>query len=194
MKKILFLLLLIIAAAVGARTQTPIEKSEVLMGQAQAGANATMTSPVPGASMPGQVDHGAQAVLPVPQQYLQGLPETKGVISWNLLGKVTTVKDKNRLVPQFEPAVTALDQTEVKVQGFMMPLDPGEKQKHFLLTAMPQTCAFCLPGGPESIVEVKTKAPIKYGFEPLLLSGKLAVLKSDPMGVYYRLTDAVAVK
>ena len=51
-----------------------------------------------------------------------------------------------------------------------------------------------LPGGPESMVEVKTKAPVKYTFEPMVLSGKLAILKDDPTGVFYRLTDAVPAK
>ena len=41
----------------------------------------------------------------------------------------------------------------------MMPLEPGERQKHFLLTSVPLTCSFCVPGGPESMVEVKTKMP-----------------------------------
>jgi hypothetical protein len=56
---------------------------------------------------------------------------------------------------------------------------------------MPQTCAFCMPGGPESLVEVKSKTPIKYTFEPVVVIGKLAVLKDDPTGVFYRLTEAV---
>jgi hypothetical protein len=29
----------------------------------------------------------------------------------------------------------------------------GDKQKHFVLTAMPRTCAFYLPGGPEALAE-----------------------------------------
>ena len=79
----------------------------------------------------------------------------------------------------------------VKIQGFMMPLDMGEKQARFILSALPPSCSFCLPGGPEQMVEVQAKTPVKYGFEPILLTGKLAVLKDDPMGLYYRLTDAV---
>ena len=86
--------------------------------------------------------------------------------------------------------MAALDQKEVKVQGFMMPLQIGDKQSHFVLSAMPQSCSFCLPGGPESMVEVKTKTPVKYTFEPVVVTGKLAVLKDDPTGVFYRLTDA----
>ena len=44
----------------------------------------------------------------------------------------------------------------------MMPLEMGDKQTHFMLSAMPQSCAFCLPGGPEQLVEIKTKTPVKY--------------------------------
>jgi hypothetical protein len=106
---------------------------------------------------------------------------------------VQPVKVKDRVVPQFSDGVLKLNATEVKLQGFMMPLEMGDKQKHFVLTAMPMTCAFCLPGGPESLVEVRTKTPVKYTFDPILLSGKLAVLKDDANGLYYRLIDAVQV-
>ena len=120
------------------------------------------------------------------------LPELKGVVSWKTLAEVTPVKQKDRFVPQFSKGITGLDKKEVKLQGFMMPLDMGEKQKRFLLVALPPSCAFCLPGGPEQMVEVVAKSPVKYGFDPIVLSGKLAVLTDDPMGLYYRLTDAVA--
>lgn len=119
------------------------------------------------------------------------LPELKGVVSWKTLGEVKPVKQKDKFVPEFAKSVAALDKKEVKLQGFMMPLDMGEKQARFILTALPPSCSFCLPGGPEQMVEVQAKSPVKYGFEPILLTGKLAVLKDDPMGLYYRLTDAV---
>jgi len=144
-----------------------------------AGAYAQAPSAPPGAMDPSQV---------------KPLPDRKDVVSWKVLSQVELVKQKDRYVPQFAAAVAALDQKEVKVQGFMMPLQMGDKQSHFVLTAMPQSCAFCLPGGPESMVEVKTKAPVKYTFEPMVLSGKLAILKDDPTGVFYRLTDAVPAK
>jgi hypothetical protein len=124
---------------------------------------------------------------------MKPLPEVKGVVSWKTLGQVELVKVKDRVVPQFSDGVLKMNATEVKLQGFMMPLEMGDKQKHFVLTAMPQTCSFCLPGGPESLVEVRTKTPVKYTFEPVVLSGKLAVLKDDANGLFYRLTDAVQV-
>jgi hypothetical protein len=130
----------------------------------------------------------AAAQVPAP------LPERKDVVSWRLLAQVELVKVKDRFQPQFSAGVAALDAKEVKLQGFMMPLEMGEKQSHFVLSATPQDCAFCMPGGPESLVEVKAKQPIAYGMAPLVLTGRLAVLKDDPSGVFYRLTDAVPVK
>jgi len=124
----------------------------------------------------------------------QTLPDRKDVVSWKLLAQVELVKVKDRYQPQFAAGVAALDAKEVKVQGFMMPLEMGDKQSHFILSSTPQSCAFCMPGGPESLVEVKTKKPMAYGMEPVVLTGKLAVLRDDPAGVFYRLTDAAPAK
>jgi hypothetical protein len=128
-----------------------------------------------------------------PNQF-KPLPERSDVLPWKLFSQVELVKQKDRYVPKFAAEVAALDKKEVKIQGFMMPLQMGDKQTHFVLTAMPQSCSFCLPGGPESMVEVKSKNAVKYTFEPIVLSGKLAILKDDPTGVFYRLTDAVQSK
>ena len=136
----------------------------------------------------------AAGLLAAATALAQALLERKDVVSWKLLSQVELVKVKERFQPQFSAGVAALDAKEVRVQGFMMPLEMGDKQSHFILSATPQDCAFCMPGGPESLVEVKTKQPLAYGLAPVVLSGRLAVLKDDPTGVFYRLTDAVPVK
>ena len=97
-------------------------------------------------------------------------------------------------MPVFPAPVLALHQRSQRIQGFMMPLEPGEKQTHFLLSSVPMTCGFCVPGGPESMVEVKTKPPVKYSMEPVVVEGRFLVLADDPYGLYYRMTDAVPVK
>ncbi len=147
---------------------------------------------VPGKALYAKDPAGMDASIQVPPEYLKPLPELKGVVSWKTLGQVTPVRQQDRFIPRFSRDVSALDKKEIKLQGFMMPLDMGEKQKRFLLVAMPPTCAFCLPGGPDQLVEVLAKTPVKYGFEPIVVTGKFVVLKDDPMGLYYRLTDAVA--
>jgi hypothetical protein len=111
-----------------------------------------------------------------------------------VLTDVKTKVEKNRILPVFSSPVMALNQKSQRIQGFMMPLEPGEKQKHFLLSSVPLSCSFCVPGGPESMVEVKTRTPVKYSLEPVVVEGVFAVLKDDPYGLYYRISDATPVK
>jgi len=128
--------------------------------------------------------------LPIDPTLLNNLPELKGVVSWNTLGQVKTKTVGKRVVPDFSAQVIALDKREVKLQGFMLPIETGEVHDHFLLTMQPPHCPFCLSLGPEYIVEVRAQSPIKHTFEPIILSGRLAVLNEDPFGLYYRLTSA----
>ena len=116
------------------------------------------------------------------------------VIPWSVLTDVKTKTEKNRIVPVFTASQMALRQKTQRIQGFMMPLEPGTSQRHFLLSSVPLTCAFCTPGGPESMVEVRTKTPVKYGMEPVVVEGKFLVLNDDSFGLYYRMLDAVSVK
>jgi hypothetical protein len=118
------------------------------------------------------------------------LPEMEGVVSWKTLAQVEPVKQGNKMVPQFSKEILGLDAKPVRVQGFILPLDLGDQQHHFLLSAVPPHCPFCLPAGPDAIVEVMAKKRVEYGFEPIVMSGRFAVLKNDPAGVLYRLTDA----
>ena len=141
-----------------------------------------------------QSKFGQPPQAPAAQQAPAPLPERKDILSWRLLAQVELVKVKDRFQPQFAAGVAALDAKEVKIQGFMMPLEMGDKQSHFILSATPQDCAYCMPGGPEQMVEVRTKTAVKYTLEPVVLKGRMAVLKDDPTGVFYRLTDAVPAK
>lgn len=136
----------------------------------------------------------ADTASPPPSPYAaKPLPELKGVVSWKTLADVKTLKQKDRFIPDFGKSVSALDRKEIKLQGFMMPLEMGERQKRFLLVALPPSCSFCLPGGPDQIVEVRAKTPVKYDFEAIIVSGRFSVLRNDEMGLYYRMTDAVPV-
>lgn len=141
----------------------------------------------------------ANAVTPVPaagalMPASSFLPEKPGFTSWRLLAQVELVKQNSKMLPTFASNVTALDGKVIRVQGFMMPLDIGDKQRRFLLVAAPPHCSFCLPAGPDAMIEVRAKSDVRYGFDAVSLSGKLQVLKDDPAGLYYRLVDAVVAQ
>lgn len=170
--------------AAGLQAQT---LSSPVAGGAKPAAAATVA---PGFDLPvgqGAGVHGANSPFPP-------LSARNDVVPWSVLTAVKTKNEKNRILPVFTLDQMALNQKTQRIQGFMMPLDPGEKQKHFLLSSVPLTCAFCLPGGPESMVEVKTKTPVKYSMEPVVVEGRFLVLNDDAYGLYYRITDATSVK
>ncbi|TFY96582.1 DUF3299 domain-containing protein [Ramlibacter rhizophilus] len=143
------------------------------------------TPPAPFGSGPGV--HGANSPI-------APLPQRSDVVPWSVLTAVKSRTEKNRVLPQFQPQQLALDGTTQRIQGFMMPLEPGEKQRHFLVSSVPLTCSFCVPGGAESMVEVRTRTPVAYTQEPVTVEGRFATLRDDPMGLFYRLTDAALVK
>lgn len=150
---------------------------------------AQLSSPIAGG-----VPMGGGPGVHSPNSQFPPLQERSDVLPWSVLSGVKTKVVNKKVLPEFAPEVLALRDKVQRVHGFMMPLDPGEKQVHFLLTSVPLTCPFCMPGGPESMIEVKTKTPVKYTMEPVVVEGKLAVLADDAYGLYYRIADGTPVK
>jgi hypothetical protein len=163
-----------------------------VLGSQNVGAQTQLSSPLGNGST--GIAAGSGAGVHSPNSPIAPLVARSDVLPWSMLTDVKTKTVKNRILPVFTPQLQALNQKSQRIQGFMMPLDPGEKQKHFLISSVPLTCSFCLPGGPESMVEVRTKTPVPYSLEAVVVEGRFAVLADDPYGMYYRMTDAVAVK
>jgi hypothetical protein len=133
--------------------------------------------------------------------------DSRGILTWNALASVKTVRIDNvdnrlgakfqfRLDPVFSPEVRALNGRKVRLQGFMLPIEAGlAEHRHYLVSARPSNCDFCVPGGPESFAEVRAKSGARYTTEPVVVEGRLELLDyTDPSGVYYRLADAQLVE
>lgn len=127
-----------------------------------------------------------------PRSPFKPLQERADIVSWGLLSQVSVRAENKKIIPSFPAAVKALDRKTVKVQGFMMPLEVGDRQQHFLLSSVPTTCSFCVPAGPEGLVEVRTKKPVRYTLESIVVEGVLSVLNDDPYGLYYRVENGQA--
>lgn len=167
-------------------------------GRTAAAPGATSPAPVLSSPMPA----GATAGIPSgtgagyhnPNSPIAPLPQRNDVVPWSVLTDLTRKTTKDGIVPVFNEAQKGMDKSVQRIQGFMMPLDAKATQTHFLLTSVPMTCSFCLPGGPESMVEVKAKTPVRYSMEPVVVEGRFTVLTNDQYGLYYRVVDAVQVK
>jgi hypothetical protein len=130
---------------------------------------------------------------PPKSDHTAGQLEAAGVVPWYTLSKVSFVQRDGKSTLQFSEGIQALDGKEVKLRGYVTPLQLGSSQKHFLLSTKPPSCAFCIPAGADETVEVFCKTPVKYSLEPVTVAGTFAVLANDPGGLFYRMADAVPV-
>jgi len=116
-----------------------------------------------------------------------------GVVPWDTLSKVSFVEQNGKSVLQFGQGIQALDGKEVKLRGYITPLELGASQKHFLLSTKPPSCAYCLPAGADETVEVFSKNSVAYSLDPVTLAGRFAVVGDDAGGLFYRMADAEQV-
>lgn len=121
-------------------------------------------------------------------------PAPAGAVSWRTLGQVKTytevVKGESFVRPKFDKTIASLDGQEITIKGFMFPLEMAEKQSRFVLSAYPPSCPFCLPGEPSHLIEVNCAKPVAFTYNPVLIKGRLHLLRNDPYGLFYRMTGA----
>ncbi|HEX2545655.1 MAG TPA: DUF3299 domain-containing protein [Ramlibacter sp.] len=132
---------------------------------------------------------GAQA--PAPHDPLtQMLPDARGAVPWSLMSRTGIRKIDGKLGPDFPAGLKPLNGKLVKVQGYILPLEAGQAHRRFLLSAWSPSCPFCLTAGPEVMVEVKARTPVRHSLDPVVVQGRLALLNDDPSGMFFRLEDA----
>lgn len=125
-------------------------------------------------------------------------PTPPGGVAWSLLEstKETTRKDQNNMIrskPVFPAAVKALAGKRVKINGYMLPLENGASQKHFVLLAYPPDCPFHLNPLPMQFVEVRAAAPVKVSYDVRTIEGVLTLHGEDEQGIFYKFSDAKEV-
>ena len=116
-----------------------------------------------------------------------------GVVSWYTLAKVSYARLSDKTVLQFDDSINALGGKALKLRGFITPLVSTGDQRHFILSSKPPTCPYCLPAGPDEMVEIFCRQPVKYSFDPITVFGKFEILHDDASGFYYRMMDAEPV-
>jgi uncharacterized protein len=123
----------------------------------------------------------------------------EGVVGWDTLGNLDVTTEviaplQARFHTNYSKEIKALDGQQVKLMGFIYPLEGGLEHKRFLLTAWPPSCPFCLPAGPSQMVEVFCQEPVEFTEGAILMAGRFELLKDDPSGMYYRMQGAKEVE
>lgn len=120
-----------------------------------------------------------------------------GGTSWRVL-ETTRLNDrtdpKTKIIytrPIFPPAIRALAGKQIKVAGWMMPLENGARQKHFVLLGYPPGCPFHMHALPNQFIEVYAAVPIRVDeTNPTIVTGTLELTGQDESGIFYRLRNA----
>jgi uncharacterized protein len=155
-----------------------------------------------GTAAPAQAAAGEQELIDpdqIPSVHNTFYQVPDGVIGWDLLGEMDVEVEvlgplRSVFHVDYTDAVKALDGQEVRVMGFLFPLEGGLRHERFLLTAWPPSCPFCLPAGPSQMVEVLCEKPVDFSEGAILMAGTLSVLEDDPSGMYYRMENARLVE
>ena len=129
----------------------------------------------------------------------------EGAIDWKVLGTTKEIEahtktedgyDNQYSKPEFASEVRSLDGKEIKIKGYMFPLDGTEEQKLFLFGPFPLTCPYQYHVGPPLVLEVHAdNQPVKFDYEPVMMIGTLELVSDDPeYSIFYRLKNAKQVK
>ncbi|MFN7118780.1 MAG: hypothetical protein ACK4TA_18420 [Saprospiraceae bacterium] len=120
---------------------------------------------------------------------------------WKTLSKITFKKQYDEMlgfkvdVPVFSEDIKKLAGKEIKIKGYIIPVEGYKSHKEFIFSAFPYSmCFFCGGAGPETVMEVYAKEPIKYSAEAITLKGKLELNDSDVNRLIYTLKDVEMVK
>lgn len=120
--------------------------------------------------------------------------------TWKTLSKITFKKEYDEIMgfkvdkPVFSKEVTALENKVIEIKGYIIPVEGYKNHKEFVFSAFPYNmCFFCGGAGPETVMEVLSKEPVKYTAEAVTLRGKLQTNSDDINRLIYMLIDAELV-
>ena len=116
---------------------------------------------------------------------------------WKTLSKITYKKEYDEFLgfkidkPVFAKSVQDLEDTEVEVKGYIIPVEGYKSHTEFIFSAYPYNmCFFCGGAGPETVMEVESSIPVEYTAEQITLVGKLQLNPDDINRLMYLLVDA----
>ena len=119
---------------------------------------------------------GAHAQDPVEWEVLRG-------VDWEYAGGTYT--------PVFTDDVEQLNETTVRIKGYMIPIAVSTDTNRFLLSSQPsQGCPYCRPGGPSTLIEVRDDEAHEMTYDPLTVTGTLKLLKDGTSRLVYRIVEA----
>lgn len=119
------------------------------------------------------------------------LPQGKSQL-WATLrqSRIGVDEAKGMFTASHPAAVKALAGKAVSLPGFIMPLDAATRGNHFLLSKYTPVCAFCPPGEPNEVVEVRTRAPVAFTQKLVTVTGTFGLENKGENGLFFQMSGA----
>jgi uncharacterized protein len=132
------------------------------------------------------------------QDVWQPVKTPAGGTPWKLL-ETTKLNDRTAkdgviyTKPTFSPAIKALAGKQIKVAGYMMPLDSAVTQKRWVMLGYPPGCPFHMHALPNQYIEILSPAGVRTNETKVhIMTGTLQLTGYDESGIFYRLVNARA--
>jgi hypothetical protein len=120
---------------------------------------------------------------------------------WKTLAKISYKKEFDELMgfkidkPVFSDAIKGMEGKPITIKGYIIPVEGYKSHKEFIFSAFPYSmCFFCGGAGPETVMEVKSKEPVKYTADQIVLTGILRLNAEDINRLMYRIENATIEK
>jgi len=120
---------------------------------------------------------------------------------WKTLSKISYKKEYDELMgfkidkPVFSESVKSLDNKEVTIKGYIIPVEGYKSHKEFIFSAFPYSmCFFCGGAGPETVMEVEAVEGVKYSADAVYLTGILKLNDKDINRLMFKLVNAKLIK
>jgi hypothetical protein len=130
-----------------------------------------------------------------------GFAQSSNKSVWKTLSKITYKKQYDELmgfkidIPVFSDPIKALENKEIEVKGYIIPVEGYKSHKEFIFSAFPYNmCFFCGGAGPETVMEVEAAEAVEYTAEQIVLKGTLILNDSDINRMMYLIKDAKLIK
>ncbi|MFC6098862.1 hypothetical protein [Olivibacter domesticus] len=110
-----------------------------------------------------------------------------------LMYKVITMPDGTKTyTPHFPQELKALDNKNVTLPGYMIPLKVGRDHHTFMLSVLPvMQCMFCGQNGIPPLVQiVMRKGKVRFTDEPFKINGTIHLNQDPDKGAEIQLLDA----
>jgi hypothetical protein len=130
------------------------------------------------------------------QEEIKPLVVNGNAIAWKVFATTTEITecikeadgfDICHITPKYSEEIKKLDKKEVTLMGFMFPLNESDQQTNFLIGPYPINCPFEYHSPPSQIVEVISKTPVKFSFDPITIKGTLEIRHNKETGTFYYL-------